>query len=168
VQGRFYKFRTGVFKIKIGTQDANKLLDSTSQPHELLVSAVRGRDEELRSTRAETDRLKTVLAAVQGERNKLREQCAQLKSDIEQVLSRCSLFPNPVMLSFWFMYRRLLFVRSSSSCVLYPQRERVILAGSLFALCFSCVTLSRAAHPLRTCSHFPCPVSLSLFTHTHC
>jgi len=68
--------------------DANKLLDSTSQPHELLVSAVRGRDEELRSARAEIERLKTVLAAVQGERNKLREQCAQLKADIEQVVEK--------------------------------------------------------------------------------
>ena len=39
----------------------------------------------MRSTRGEVERLKTVLAAVQGERNKLREQCAALKADIQQV-----------------------------------------------------------------------------------
>ena len=35
-------------RVQRALADANKLLDNTSQPHELLVSAVRGRDEELR------------------------------------------------------------------------------------------------------------------------
>ena len=65
--------------------DANKLLDSTQQPHELLVSAVRARDEDLRARSEELERLKTVLATVQAERNRLRDQCGELKRDIEQV-----------------------------------------------------------------------------------
>ena len=77
-----------VLRLQRALADANKLLDNTAQPHELLVSAVRSRDEDLRSNRAEIERLKTVLAAVQGERNKLRDQCAELKKNIEQVVEK--------------------------------------------------------------------------------
>jgi chromosome segregation ATPase len=77
-----------VLRLQRALADANKLLDNTAQPHELLVSAVRSRDEDLRSNRAEIERLKTVLASVQGERNKLRDQCAELKKNIEQVVEK--------------------------------------------------------------------------------
>lgn len=80
--------QTEVTRLQRALADANKLLDNTAQPHELLVSAIRARDEDLRSTRAEVERLKTVLAAVQGERNKLRDQCAELKKNIEQVVEK--------------------------------------------------------------------------------
>lgn len=68
--------------------DKNKLLDSASQPHELLVSAIRGRDEELSQTRQALHRVKAVLAVTQRDRDELREHCGRLKRDIEAVAAK--------------------------------------------------------------------------------
>jgi ABC-type transporter Mla subunit MlaD len=66
-------------------RDANRLLDSTHHPHQLLVQTVRARDEELQAQREHAERLRVMVSTVTADRDRLREQCETLKADVERL-----------------------------------------------------------------------------------